>query len=206
MLIHGKLERTTANGPGVRAAIWFQGCTLNCGGCHNPQTHSFDASKDVSFDAMTTWIQNLPEDVTGITFSGGEPVQHAIALRGLCLYIREIRPAYSIGIFTGYTLPELEAGRFHWLAPELGFVPGNGQIWADLRGLLDWAVMGRFNASKMTTGKPLCGSSNQDVFLFSERHTAADFQPQEVNVTISADGLVSITGFPGVEFINRMGR
>lgn len=203
MFLHGKLERTTANGPGTRAAIWFQGCKLNCPGCHNPGTHPFDAARWVSIDSVTTWIENLPEDVTGVTFSGGEPVQHFPDLYMLCRYIRETRPQWSIGMFTGYTLRELETGNFTWTEGQ-GFHNGAGEIWEQLRPLIDWAVMGRFNASKMTTAKPLCGSSNQNVVMFSERHNPEDFQPQTIDVTVSPDGLVSITGFPGVEFIRGM--
>lgn len=201
MLIHGKLERTIANGPGVRAALWFQGCTLNCAGCHNVQTHPFAMSKQETFSSITTWIQNLPGDVTGVTFSGGEPMQHAADLLILAQYLRDTRPEWSLGMFTGYTSRELETGQFQWFHPALGFVPGSAEIWASIRALLDFAIMGRFNASKMSTTKPLCGSTNQDIVLFSERHTAADFQPQCSEVTISADGQIKITGFPGVEFI-----
>jgi pyruvate-formate lyase-activating enzyme len=28
-----------ANGPGLRAVVWFQGCTRACPGCFNPATH-----------------------------------------------------------------------------------------------------------------------------------------------------------------------
>lgn len=28
MLLHGKVESSTVNGPGERCVIWFQGCTL----------------------------------------------------------------------------------------------------------------------------------------------------------------------------------
>ena len=30
------------DGPGLRAVIWTQGCSHNCKGCQNPQTHSFN--------------------------------------------------------------------------------------------------------------------------------------------------------------------
>ncbi|MGD0006352.1 MAG: 4Fe-4S cluster-binding domain-containing protein, partial [Anaerolineaceae bacterium] len=34
------------NGPGKRSVVWVQGCTLNCPGCFNPQTHPAIAIKD----------------------------------------------------------------------------------------------------------------------------------------------------------------
>src|ERR1700691_3577776 len=33
-----------ANGPGRRAVLWFQGCTLNCPGCFNQASHPFEGA------------------------------------------------------------------------------------------------------------------------------------------------------------------
>ena len=30
------------DGEGIRTVIWTQGCSHNCKGCHNPETHSFE--------------------------------------------------------------------------------------------------------------------------------------------------------------------
>lgn len=201
MLIHAKMEHSTVNGPGARAVIWFQGCTLNCSGCWNPNTHKFSADSFVHDSELFTWIQGL-SDVEGLTFSGGEPMQHWADVLSIAQYVKDVRPELSLGMFTGYTARELETGNFHTLHPIGGvLVPGAAELWDKLRPMLDWAVMGRFNASKMTTTKPLCGSSNQDIVLFSDRYTAADFKPQAVNVTIGANGVVQITGFPSSELL-----
>ena len=37
--VHRFLPHSYANGPGARAVIWVQGCTLGCPGCFNPATH-----------------------------------------------------------------------------------------------------------------------------------------------------------------------
>jgi anaerobic ribonucleoside-triphosphate reductase activating protein len=201
MLLHGKIESSAVNGPGNRAVIWFQGCTLNCPGCWNPNTHAFLASSDVRMDEIQTWLMNL-EGIEGVTFSGGEPMQHFCDVLEIARYLRDVRPELSIGMFTGYTARELETGNFQLIHPSgLALVKGDGKLWDMLRPMLDFAVMGRFNASKVTTEKPLCGSSNQDIVLFSDRYTGADFRPQQTQVTVSPDGLVQITGFPGREFI-----
>ena len=34
-----------ANGPGVRSSIYVSGCTHNCHGCFNPETHDFNSGK-----------------------------------------------------------------------------------------------------------------------------------------------------------------
>lgn len=207
MLLHGKIEASEVNGPGVRAVIWFQGCTLNCPGCWNPDTHAFDKSKETSINSLTTWLQLL-EGIEGVTFSGGEPMQHVADVLEICQYLRDVRPELSIGMFTGYTARELETGNWQTILPVATpgmpgtvMLPGTGSLWEEVSKRLDFAVMGRFNVGKMTTKKPLCGSSNQEVVLFSDRYTADAFKPQTTQVTIDGDGLVKITGFPGREFI-----
>ena len=200
MLIHSKLASSTVNGPGTRAVIWLQGCTLNCTGCWNPNTHKFDASTDTPVSELQTWLLNL-DGIEGVTFSGGESLQHVIELLPLAKFIREVRPELSIGIFTGYTARELETWNWQTLHPAGVMIPGSGEVWEKFRAYLDFAVMGRFNASKLTTKKPLCGSTNQDIILFTDRYNAGDFTAQETQITIDGDGLVQITGFPGREFI-----
>lgn len=201
MFLHGKLDSSEVNGPGTRAVIWFQGCTLNCVGCWNQDTHKFDPDTYVSNQEMHSWLLGL-EGVEGVTFSGGEPMQHVIDLLDLTQYIKDVRPDLSIGIFSGYTQRELETGNWRTMHPMGMLGTGAAEIWTKVADHLDFAVMGRFNAAKLTTSKPLCGSSNQDVVLFSDRYTAKDFKPQATQVTISADGLVQITGYPGTEFLD----
>lgn len=201
MLLHGKFDNSEVNGPGVRAVIWFQGCSLNCPGCWNPDTHKFDGSKYVNNQEIRNWLLSL-EGIEGVTFSGGEPMQHVADVLDIATFIRDVRPDLSIGMFTGYTQRELETGHWHAMHPAAGvLIPGDAEVWGKVAEKLDFAVMGRFNASKMTTTKPLCGSTNQDIVMFSERYGAKDFKPQATQVTISEDGLVKITGYPGTEFI-----
>lgn len=201
MLLHGKMESSTVNGPGNRAVIWFQGCTLNCPGCWNPNTHSFSDVPSTPASEVETWIMNL-EGIEGITFSGGEPMQHLADVMQIARFVRDVRPELSIGMFTGYTARELETGNWMTLHPSgIALVSGDSKLWDLVRPMLDFAVLGRFNAGKVSTDKPLCGSSNQDIMLFTDRYTASDFKPQTTQVTIDADGLVKITGYPGREFI-----
>jgi len=41
MLIHAIVPASRANGPDLRAVVFFQGCTLGCRGCWNPTSHAF---------------------------------------------------------------------------------------------------------------------------------------------------------------------
>jgi anaerobic ribonucleoside-triphosphate reductase activating protein len=39
MLLFAFIPASRANGPSLRAVVFFQGCTLRCRGCWNPQAH-----------------------------------------------------------------------------------------------------------------------------------------------------------------------
>lgn len=204
MFVHGKIEDSTVNGPGHRAVIWLQGCRgMNCLGCWNQETHEHGVGNQETVTNLLKWIAARP-DIEGVTFSGGEPMQQAADLMILAQLIRARCPDLSIGMYTGYTLKELEEGRFVWFDCDAAeesshdeFIPGNSTLWRRIRENLDFAIMGRYNALLRTSTKPLCGSSNQELVLLSTFYKQEDFEPQEVEIVISPNaGLVSITGFP----------
>lgn len=208
MLIHGKVNSSTVNGPGTRAVLWFQGCSLACKGCWNPETHIFHEKQRTSIGEIQDWIKNLT-DVDGITFSGGEPMQQAPYLYVLVAWIRQHRPDLTIGMFTGYSKKELENGNFKWMTavPETkddGFQKGSKQLWDAIKEHLDFAVTGRYVQALACHDEPLRGSRNQEVLFFTDKYRSTDLLQQSAEVTIGADGLIQITGFPTEEFLDVM--
>jgi len=206
MLIHGKMDSSSVNGPGNRAVLWFQGCSLACKGCWNPETHPFHEKTRTSIGDIQKWIMGL-KDVEGITFSGGEPMQQAPYLYVLMAWIKENRPDLTIGMYTGYTEKELENGHFKWMsaAPETkddGFKKGSKELWHAIKQHLDFAIVGRYVESMACHEEPLRGSRNQRVLFFTDRYKESDLGPQTAEVTIGEDGLVQITGYPTVDFLD----
>ncbi|MFC7732179.1 4Fe-4S single cluster domain-containing protein [Actinomadura keratinilytica] len=78
----------TTLGPGVRAGIWTQGCTLHCPGCLSRDTWEADPGKAVPVAAVLGWLRSLPRPLDGVTVSGGEPFQQPEALAALLRGIR----------------------------------------------------------------------------------------------------------------------
>src|SRR5437868_7176146 len=70
---------TEAEGPGVRFALWFQGCPLRCPGCCNPEMLPFEGGEPVTVADVLRQIEAAARDhgVEGLTFLGGEPLAHA---------------------------------------------------------------------------------------------------------------------------------
>jgi organic radical activating enzyme len=147
---------------------------------------------------LADWILTRP-GITGVTFSGGEPLEQLEDGLDLTIgMVRNRRPDFSIGIFTGYTRQELSAGNFRWTPAARPRAPKyrKAESWARLTTQIDWAVMGRYNQSQ-PCAEPMRSSRNQELIHFSDRDAEEAFPQQELELIISADGrLAQITGFP----------
>lgn len=209
MRIHSRIGNSNANGPGDRAVVWFQGCQgMNCPGCWNPDTHAFDSSgQDETAGSLVAWILAQPE-IEGVTFSGGEPFQHAPFLELVIHELKQRRPDFSIGAFTGYTQKELEAGKFEWWSSNIrAMVPGDSKLAKAILSQMDFIIAGRYNEQQLCNDKQLCGSRNQQVIFLSDRYTQADLPADNiVEFTIDpVNNLVSITGLPPEEGMDLVG-
>lgn len=97
-------QDSIVDGEGIRSVIWFQGCSHNCPGCHNPETHDFNAGVIVSLEKMKAQIDEL-EFQAGVTFSGGDPMMQVEALTELASYVHE--KGMNVWVYTGFTFEEL---------------------------------------------------------------------------------------------------
>jgi len=218
-LIHG----TRANGPGLRTAVWLQGCQGmgpggqgHCAGCQNPLSHDPAAGTEVDPDELADRIvREAPAGTQGITVSGGEPFQQEMPLYQFLCMLRSLRPDWTIGVFTGYSLSELREGAFP--AQPYGQAM-RATLWNySISEALDWIVAGRYDrtrpipdyvttdasdpgiANYTKTYRPdlrLCSTANQQLHLLSRRVSFEDFDAElTLEFSIAEDGLTSITGF-----------
>ena len=93
------------NGDGLRTVLWVAGCSHGCKNCHNPIT--WDICGGVAFDeeAKEELFASLaPSYVSGITFSGGDPLhlQNRDEIGQLIEEVREKFPQKTIWVYTGY--------------------------------------------------------------------------------------------------------
>jgi anaerobic ribonucleoside-triphosphate reductase activating protein len=174
--IHGFERRSRANGPGVRAALWLQGCTLGCPGCFNPATHAA-AGPETPVAELVERILAEGDAIEGLTVSGGEPFEQPDGLHALLAAVRA-RSGLSVLVFSGLTLEELQARP---LGPET-------------LALIDVLIDGRYLAGERL-GRGLRGSSNQRIHLLSGRYTLAQVEATpEGEVRIAPDGGLVISG------------
>jgi len=181
--VHRFLPCSRANGPGARAVLWLQGCSLNCPGCYNPATHPFVGGEEVPVAELLARLVALGDSVQGLTVSGGEPLQQRPALLAL---LRRVRRGtnLSVLVFTGFTWEEV--GRF----PEA----------AELLACVDVLIAGRYDAARRLA-RGLLGSANKTVHFLTARYTAADLAAvPPAEVVIAADGEVVLSGIDPVRW------
>jgi len=101
------VEATAVRGPGLRAAVWVRGCPLRCPGCVSPEDLPFEGGTPVAVSVLAGRLNALPDTVSGVTFSGGEPMAQATALTELVDRLRAERD-WSVMSYTGFTLEHLK--------------------------------------------------------------------------------------------------
>ena len=78
--VHSIQSLAALDGPGVRFAIFLQGCNLHCGFCHNPDTHTREGGTEYTAEELIKKAVRYKEyfgKEGGITVSGGEPLLQA---------------------------------------------------------------------------------------------------------------------------------
>ena len=136
------------DGPGLRAVIWTQGCHHNCKGCHNPTTHDFNGGGLVPVSLVCEAIDEL-EYHTGITFSGGDPLERAAEFAYMAKAFK--KAGLNIWCYTGYTFENV-----------LEMMKKDNNI-RELIENIDVLVDGRFEKDKKVDGLKFRGSNNQRI-------------------------------------------
>lgn len=75
--IHSVESMGLVDGPGIRIVVFFQGCSLRCKFCHNPDTWAYGDGTEYTKEELVKKIERFKpyfKDGGGVTFSGGEPL------------------------------------------------------------------------------------------------------------------------------------
>lgn len=100
-----------SNGPGVRVSIFMQGCTFNCEGCFNPETHDFKSGKEFTEETINKVLELASRDyIVGLSILGGEPM-HPKNIDGttkLAKMFKQKYPNKNIWMWTGFLFDDLK--------------------------------------------------------------------------------------------------
>ena len=182
------LPATDAEGPGRRAALWVQGCSIRCPGCFNPHSWTSDGGQPVGWPELAEGVRAAAadHDIEGLTLLGGEPFDQAAPLASLAETVRA--GGLSVMTFTGYVLEDLRAaGR---------------EDFDRLLAATDLLVDGPYLAQRPERRRPWIGSDNQRFWFLTDRyaHLADDLGaiPNRLEIRISRSGEVAVNGFATV--------
>lgn len=172
--------RTTVEGPGERSVVWFQGCSIDCRGCCNPEMHDFDSGITVPPAELAELIVEAGSE--GLTLLGGEPLDQVNELIEL---LEELKKSYRHGIimFSGYTYEKIMAD----------------DLKARAAGLCDLLIAGPFMSEFASSGRRWIGSDNQTIHFMSSLYAEElkEWPPgkKEIEIIIR-DGVILINGTP----------
>ena len=104
MRYHNITRDDMLNGDGLRVVLWVAGCSHYCKGCQNPVTWNPDGGLLFDETAERELYEQLAKPyISGITFSGGDPLHAAnrVDVRNLIEEIKEKFPDKTIWLYTG---------------------------------------------------------------------------------------------------------
>jgi len=143
--LSGIVSDSIVDGPGIRTAVFSQGCPHHCPGCHNPETWEFGIGTRIPVEAVVEIIRSNPL-CRGVTFSGGEPFAQAAAFAKLAKLLKE--KGYEVASYSGYTFEELLKG---------------SEAQKELLASIDVLIDGRFLQAQKSLEIAFRGSRNQRI-------------------------------------------
>jgi len=144
--IAGVVRESIVDGPGLRFAVFCQGCPHGCKGCHNPETWDFEGGYDCALEKIVNAVEQNPL-LDGVTFSGGEPFCQPEAFYRLGVELK--KKNLNLMAYSGYTYEEL--------------ISMEDESVNNLLSILDLLVDGRYVAEERDLTLLFRGSRNQRV-------------------------------------------
>ncbi|MDO5399253.1 MAG: anaerobic ribonucleoside-triphosphate reductase activating protein [bacterium] len=111
MNIAGIDYESVKDGEGVRTVIYVSGCSHDCYGCHNPQTHNIHYGKPFTKELQNEILGNIKKRpfISGLTWSGGDPL-HQNNVKDVLDFtniFKSLFPEKTIWLYTGYKFEEI---------------------------------------------------------------------------------------------------
>lgn len=183
------LPGTDAEGPGHRAAVWVQGCSVRCPGCFNPHLWADRGGREDAPEVLAAaWVDAAQAAGSeGITLLGGEPFDQAGAL---AVVVEAFQDAgLTVMTFTGYPLDRLRVWARH-----------RDDI-ARLLAATDLLADGPYLAGRPERRRPWIGSTNQGLRALTPAYREvveridADGGTDSLEIRIARDGTVAVNGW-----------
>ena len=104
--LYGTAPDSIVDGPGLRYAVFVQGCTHHCPGCHNPESQPAVGGTPTAISDVLADIR-ANKLITGVTLSGDEPFEQSAACAALARALKA--DGYNLWAYSGYLYEQLLA-------------------------------------------------------------------------------------------------
>jgi anaerobic ribonucleoside-triphosphate reductase activating protein len=180
--LHRIVDTTAAEGPGLRCAVWTQGCSVRCPGCFNPQTWTTRGGTLTPWQDLVSRVLAI-DGIEGVTLLGGEPFDQPSPLGEFAAAVRA--EGLSVMTFTGRLLEELPPSK--------------------LLDSTDLLVDGPYLADRPEPSRPWVGSVNQRFHFLTDRYDESIFTtPNRLELRIAPDGAIELNGFATTEVLEAL--
>lgn len=180
---------TEAEGPGLRFALWFQGCPLRCPGCCNPEFLKFEGGEQIPASEVIKQlaIAHKHHGIEGLSLLGGEPLAHAPGAVVLASAAKGM--GLSVMIYSGYLIEEAR----QLADPSV----------SELMKLTDVLVDGPYMRDLPDQKRRWIGSTNQQIHFLTDRYRGDDpiwTSPNTLEIRVRR-GEISVNGFPAPQAV-----
>lgn len=185
MQINSIILKTRAEGPGLRACIWVQGCKHGCKGCFAKHLWSPKGGQTMTVQEVIDEINKVIGEIEGVTFLGGEPMDQAQELWQVAEYVKTA--GKNVITFTGYTYEQIKEENQTGINKLLEYT--------------DLLADGPFVEELLSYDRPLLGSSNQR-FIFLSQEISPDSIENYKNsfeLRINKEGKAVINGMGNLQ-------
>ena len=157
MNYHNITKDDMKNGDGLIVVLLVAGCEHHCKNCQNPITWNPKGGLKFGEEEEQEIFEQLQKDyISGITFSGGDPLHplNRVVVKKLILKIKRNFPNKTIWIYTGYKYEQI--------------------CWMDVLNHIDVLVDGPYIEELRDVNLPWVGSSNQRVIDVQKTRRAGE--------------------------------
>lgn len=155
--VAGVVRESIVDGPGLRFAVFTQGCSHACPECQNLETWDFAGGYDCEIKKILDLIDSNPL-LDGLTLSGGDPLFQPEPSYILAKAVKE--RGLNVVVYTGYTFEEL-----------IDMSKNDGNI-LNLLSVTDILIDGKYEKDKRDLTLRFRGSGNQRIIDVAASLTA----------------------------------
>jgi anaerobic ribonucleoside-triphosphate reductase activating protein len=184
LYLYNIVPNTKVLGANSRFAIWVQGCDKRCSFCLVPDSWSkTSGGYEMTIDELVKKVCET-KGISGLTISGGEPFLQSLELVHFIDELNSKRKGLDYIVYTGYQYEEI--------------IENEEQ--KQLLESIDLLIDGEY-IDELNDDTPLVGSSNQGVYILSDRGEKLAFEmsnkkAREIEFVVKTTDNIFTVGIP----------